>query len=50
MPTVIYGYIPMKREAVRFLNVYMGGCQNYGPFLGTLTNRCRAIIGTQKGN
>ena len=28
---------------------YMGGCQNYGPFLGTLNIRCRIIIGTQKG-
>ena len=27
---------------------HMGGCQNYGPFLGTLTNRCRIIKGTQK--
>ena len=27
----------------------MGGCQNYGPFLGTLNNRCRIIIGNQKG-
>ena len=27
----------------------MGGCQNYGPFLGTLNNRCRTIIGTKKG-
>ena len=27
----------------------MGGCENYGPFLGTLNNRCRSIIGTQKG-
>ena len=27
----------------------MGSCQNYGPFLGTLDNRCRIIIGTQKG-
>ena len=27
----------------------MGGCQNYGPFWGTLNNRCRIIIGTQKG-
>ena len=27
----------------------MGGCENYGPFLGTLNNRCRIIIGTQKG-
>ena len=28
--------------------LYMGGCQNYGPFLGTLNIRCRIIIGTQK--
>ena len=27
----------------------MGGCQNYGPFLGTLKNRCRSIIGTSTG-
>ena len=27
----------------------MGGCQNYGPFLGTLNIRGRIIIGTQKG-
>ena len=27
----------------------MGGCQNYGPFLGTLHIRCRIIIGIQKG-
>ena len=27
----------------------MGDCQNYGPFLGTLTIRGRIIIGTQKG-
>ena len=27
----------------------MGGCQNYGPFLGTLNSRCRIIMGTQKG-
>ena len=27
---------------------YMGGCQHYGPFLGTLKSRCRIIIGTQK--
>ena len=26
----------------------MGGCQNYGPFLGTLNIRDRFIIGTQK--
>ena len=28
---------------------YMGGCQNHGPFLGTLNMRCRIIIGIQKG-
>ena len=28
---------------------HMGGCQNYGPFLGTLNIRCRIIIGIQKG-
>ena len=26
----------------------MGGCQNYGPFLGTLNNRCRTILGDPK--
>ena len=29
--------------------VYVGGCQNYGPCLGTLDIRCRIILGTQKG-
>ena len=27
----------------------MGGCQNYGPLLGTLNIRGRIIIGIQKG-
>ena len=27
---------------------YMGGCQNYGPFLGALNIRGRSIIGIQK--
>ena len=27
----------------------MGGCQNYGPFLGILNIRCRIIMGIQKG-
>ena len=27
----------------------VGGCQNYGPFLGSLNIRCRIRIGTQKG-
>ena len=26
----------------------MGGCQNYGPFLGGLNIACRLIIGIQK--
>ena len=29
--------------------MHMGGCQNYGPFVGTLNNRCRITIGTQEG-
>ena len=32
-----------------YMHIYLGGCQNYGPFLGTLNIRCRTIIGTQKG-
>ena len=31
------------------LRLHMGGCRNYGPFLGTLNIRCRITIGTQKG-
>ena len=27
----------------------MGGCRNYGPFLGTLNIRGRTIIGIQEG-
>ena len=27
----------------------MGGCQNYGPFLGTANIRCRIILGIQNG-
>ena len=27
---------------------HFGGCQNCGPFLGTLNIRCRTIIGIQK--
>ena len=26
--------------------IHTGGCQNYGPLLGTLKNRCCIIIGT----
>ena len=31
------------------MKTHLGGCQKYGPFLGTLNIRCRTIIGTQKG-
>ena len=36
------------RTSCSSLIIY-GSCQNYGPFLGALNNRCRIIIGTQKG-
>ena len=32
-----------------YIYIYMGGCQNYGPFLGTLNIRGRIIMGIQKG-
>ena len=34
---------------VREETSHVGSCQNKGPFLGALNNRCRIIIGTQKG-
>ena len=30
------------------MDCHMSGCQNYGPFLGTLNIGCRIIIGTPK--
>ena len=30
----------------KLVRVHTGGCQNYGPFLGILTSRCRIIIET----
>ena len=39
-----------REDSTRALRIYhMGSCPNYGPFSGTLNNRCRIIIGTQKG-
>ena len=32
-----------------YIGEYLGGCQNYGPFLVTLNTRCSIVIGTQKG-
>ena len=40
---------PSTGLRVQVLKNHMGGCRNYGPFLGTLNSRCRTIIGTQKG-
>ena len=37
----------MKKQ--HYESMHMSGCQNYGPFLGTLNIRCRIIIGIQKG-
>ena len=31
-------------------NPNLGGCQNYGPFWGTLNIRCHITIGIQKGD
>ena len=31
------------------IHMTMGGCDNYGPFLGTPNIRCRTLIGIQKG-
>ena len=45
---VILLYIEGQRTP-KYQTIHMGGCQNYGPSLGTLNIRCRAIIGTQKG-
>ena len=39
----------MEKKMETTIMGYMGGCQNYGFFLGSLNNRCRIIIGIQKG-
>ena len=39
---------PLGQQSTKLLT-HVGGSQNYGPFLGTLNNKCRIIIGTQKG-
>ena len=43
------GGISWGLGAGRTAQNHMGGCQNYGPFLGTLNLRCRIIIRVQKG-
>ena len=39
----------VQQLLARFMYIYMGSCQNDGPFLGTLNIRSRIIIGIQKG-
>ena len=39
----------MHESVCIHIYIYMGSCQNYGPFLGTLNIRCRIILGIQKG-
>ena len=39
----------MEKNMETTIKGYMGGCENYGPFLGTLNIRCRIIIGIQIG-
>ena len=41
-----YGWLGTQKR--HYNGDYMGGCQNYGPFWGTLNNRCRIIVGTPK--
>ena len=45
-----WGYMGrMEKNMETIILGYMGGCQNYGPFLGTLNMRCRIVIMIQKG-
>ena len=37
-----------RQELQTYSNVYTGGCQNYGPFLGTL-NEVHVVLRTPKG-
>ena len=41
-------YHPVIGDPIIYIYIYMGGCQNYGPFLGTLNIRGRIIMGTPK--
>ena len=43
---------PSQTVCLSFRSTHVGGCQNYGPFLGTLNAlniRCRIVAGAQKG-
>ena len=45
MPKVL----PRRFQFSLTRRIQMGGCHNYGPFLGTLNITCRIIIGIQTG-
>ena len=53
MPVLAKGKSKRLHVSVKYVlrpkSRHMGGCQNYGPFLGTLNTRCRIITGIQKG-
>ena len=38
----------MQHQIGKNIDNYMGGCHNYGPFLGTLNIRCRTKKGDPK--
>ena len=40
---------PSVAKTKKTKRIHRGGCQNYGPFWGTLNIRCRVIIRTPKG-
>ena len=40
--------IPWRAHGAPHTPSHMGGCQNHGPFLGTLNVRCRSMIGIPK--
>ena len=45
----LWGGVALLGLLCILLSLHVGGCQNYGPFLGTLNITCRSIIRTQKG-
>ena len=48
-PGFEFNFLGIAHTQQQLHNSYKGGCQNDGPFLGTLNIRSRIILGTQKG-
>ena len=44
---LLYSIIPLLQGGGVLLK-YMGGCQNYDPFWGTLNSRCRIMTGSKR--